>query len=191
MNWTTCTRTWLHHLHDKCLTKRDTWENMRLDVAALPKLIRLKWITVKAIWANTHLKRSNRTVYRVTSRFDHWFKIETKHKNTDMKVDGGWTPLHARSISLSFIFRGCGLSFSLPLFFCHALWACGIPSFGYAFFLTCFVSMWHTFFGYASFIYFCIAHILDGHFREKESWYAWSFILWVDGNVLLSSSVEE
>ena len=66
------------------------------------------------------------------------------------------------------------------------------------FFLTCLVGMWHTFFGYASFFFylffsnmplehvayllwvcifyfFCIAHILYGHLREKESWYVMEF----------------
>ena len=70
-------------------------------------------------------------------------------------VEDGWTPLH--DPSLFFIFHGCGLPFSL------------------FFFKTCFVGMWHTFFGYASFISFCIVHILDGHFREEESWYVMEF----------------
>ena len=71
--------------------------------------------------------------------------------------------------------------FFLHFFFRHVLWTCGIPSLGmhlsfFIFFLlTCLLSMWHTFFGYASFISFCIAHILDGHFREKESWYVMEF----------------
>ena len=67
------------------------------------------------------------------------------------------------------------------------------------FLLTCLVGMWHTFFGYASFslffdmpfghvayllwvciFYFIIffvfiVHILDGYFREKESWYVMEF----------------
>ena len=71
---------------------------------------------------------------------------------------------------------------SLFFSFWHALWACSIPSLGMrlsflflSFFLTCLLSMWHTFFGYASFISFCIAHILDGHFREKDSWYVMEF----------------
>ena len=39
--------------------------------------------------------------------------------------------------------------------------------------------MWHTFFGYASFIYFCIAHIPDGNFGERGGHgMTWSFILW-------------
>ena len=67
----------------------------------------------------------------------------------------------------------------------YLLWVCIF------FFLTCLLSMWHTFFGYASFISFCIAHILDGHFREKESWYVmefyfvsgWKCLLFVSGRV--------
>ena len=45
------------------------------------------------------------------------------------------------------------------------------------FLLTCLVGMWHTFFGYASFIssFFFVVHVLDGHFREKESWYVMEF----------------
>ena len=87
--------------------------------------------------------------------------------------EGGWTPLH--DPSLFFNFHGCGLSFSFFSFW-HALWACGVPSLGmhlsflffFIFFLTCLLSMWHTFFGYASFYFFCMAHILDGHFRENH-----------------------
>ena len=42
---------------------------------------------------------------------------------------------------------------------------CNIFGMGYIFFFpppffTCLVGMWHTFFGYASFISFCIAHTL-------------------------------
>jgi len=117
-------------------------------------------------------------------------KTRSKHKRViqsdqDVQVcgiffEGGWTPLH--DPSLFFNFHGCGLSFSFFSFW-HALWACGVPSLGmhlsflffFIFFLTCLLSMWHTFFGYASFISFCIAHILDGHFREKESWYVMEF----------------
>ena len=51
----------------------------------------------------------------------------------------------------------------------------GLYIFFLFFFSTCLVDMWHTFFGYASFISFCIAHILDGHFREKDSWYVMEF----------------
>ena len=92
-------------------------------------------------------------------------------------VEDGWTPLH--DPSLFFIFHGFGLSFPL-FYFWHALWACGIPSLGMHlffifFFLTCLLSMWHTFSGYASFISFCITHILYGHLREKESWYVMEF----------------
>jgi len=37
-----------------------------------------------------------------------------------------------------------------------------------SFFFAFLVGMWHAFFGYASFIFFCMAHILDGHFRENH-----------------------
>ena len=91
-------------------------------------------------------------------------------------VDGVWTPCHEPSLS----FLGCGLSFSLSFLsdmpcghVAYLLWACIL------FFVTCFVSMWHTFFGYASFISFCIAHIPDGNFGERGSHgITWSFILW-------------
>jgi len=96
-------------------------------------------------------------------------------------VKGGWTPLH--DPSLFFIFHGCGLSFSFLFFFfdmpcghvayllwvciflsffvfvLHTIWACGIPSLG----------------TYLLFLFFCIAHILYDHFREKESWYVMEF----------------
>ena len=42
-------------------------------------------------------------------------------------------------------------------------WTWAIYFFFSSFFSTCLVDMWHTFFGYASFIYFCIAHIFDGN----------------------------
>ena len=76
-------------------------------------------------------------------------------------------------ISLSLVFF-LDISYIFFLFsFCHALEACGIPSLGmhlFFFFLkSCLEGMWHTFFGYASFISFCIAHIIDGNFRERES----------------------
>ena len=73
-------------------------------------------------------------------------------------VEDGWTPLH--DPSFFFIFLGCGLSFSS--LFWHAMWAYGIPSLGmHLLFL-----LLHFFF---------IAHILDSHFREKESWYVMEF----------------
>ena len=101
---------------------------------------------------------------------------------------GGWMNSFAWSISLYF-FSWMWLSFSF-LF----------PSL----FLTCLVGMWHTFFGYASLLlllllffdmpfehvayllwvcifyffflsFFFIAHILDGHFIEKESWHVMEF----------------
>ena len=64
--------------------------------------------------------------------------------------------------------------FSSLLFFRHVLWTCGIPSLGmhlFSFlgtpFFSCLLGMWHTFFGYASFISFYIAHILDGNLGER------------------------
>ena len=56
----------------------------------------------------------------------------------------------------------------------YLLWVC-------IFFLSCLVGMWHTFFGYASFISFCIAHIIDDNFRERESWCDLEFYFVVDG----------
>ena len=101
-------------------------------------------------------------------------------------VDGVWTPLYAPSLSfLSFWIWGYLLLF----------------------FLTC-LSMWHTFFGYASFFLFfdmpkhvayllwvCIFYFLIApypwHIFEREWCYTWtwSFILWMD-EILLTSSVE-
>ena len=107
-------------------------------------------------------------------------------------AEGGWTPLYDQS--LFFIFLECGLSF-------------------FFFLLTCLVGMWHTFFWYAYFfslffdmpfghvayllwvcifyfIIFFIVHILDGYFREKESWYVMEFYFMGGWQCLLSSSVE-
>ena len=58
-------------------------------------------------------------------------------------------------------------------FFRHVLWTCGIPSLGMHLFslffsLSCLLGMWHTFFVYASFISFCIAHILDDNLGERD-----------------------
>ena len=50
----------------------------------------------------------------------------------------------------------------LLYFFWHAFWACGIPSLGM-----------HLLF--LLLLFFFIAHILDSHFREKESWYVMEF----------------
>ena len=81
-------------------------------------------------------------------------------------MDDGGTPSYDFSLLVKFLV--CAIfSFS----FCHALEACGIPSLGIhlfssSFFLTHLVGIWHTFFGYASFISFCIAHIIAGNFRE-------------------------
>ena len=59
----------------------------------------------------------------------------------------------------------------------YLLWVCIF------FFVTCSVSMWYTFFGYASFISFCIAHIPDGNFGEREGYgMTWSFYFVVDGS---------
>ena len=61
---------------------------------------------------------------------------------------------HLPLVSFSFLWIGA-IFFSLFLsFFWHALWVCGIPSLGmHLLFWTC-RSVWHTFFGYASFIPF-------------------------------------
>ena len=79
------------------------------------------------------------------------------------------------SISLFvFFFLDMGYIYIIffSLFFRHVLWTCGIPSLGMhlfsPFFLSCLLGMWHTFFGYASFISFCIAHILDGNLGERD-----------------------
>ena len=85
------------------------------------------------------------------------------------------TPLYEFSFPCNVFGMRYILSFSLSFF--DTLWVCDILSLGmHLFFLTCLVGMWHTFFGYASFIsFFCIAHILYGHFKEKESWYVMEF----------------
>ena len=79
-------------------------------------------------------------------------------------------------------FFGHGLPF-LSCFFdmpcgnvAYLLWACIF----YTFFWHSLSSMWHTFFGCASFISFCIAHVFDGDFGERGHG-AWSFILWICG----------
>ena len=72
------------------------------------------------------------------------------------------TPLYDFSLPCNIFSMGYIFFFSLSIFW-HTLWVCGIPSLGmhlFSFFLTCLVGMWHTFFGYASFISFCIAHTL-------------------------------
>ena len=88
---------------------------------------------------------------------------------------GGWINSFAWSISLLYF----PWMWTIFLFFflfdmpcrhvAYLLWVCIF------FFLTCLLSMWHTFSGYASFISFCITHILYGHLREKESWYVMEF----------------
>jgi len=51
--------------------------------------------------------------------------------------------------------------------------------------------MWHTFFEYAFFVSFCIAHTLDGNFGECGYGQTWSFILWMGGRwMMLIPSVE-
>jgi hypothetical protein len=49
--------------------------------------------------------------------------------------------------------------------------------------------MWHTFFGYASFISFCIAHILDDNLGKRDMIYL-EFYFVSGWKWLLSSSVE-
>ena len=47
----------------------------------------------------------------------------------------------------------------------YLLWVC---IFSLSFFsLSCLLGTWHTFFGYASFISFCIAHILDDNLGDR------------------------
>ena len=73
-----------------------------------------------------------------------------------------------------FFVLGHGLYFFLLFFFfdmscghvAYLLWVC-IFSLFLALFFLCLLGMWHTFFGYASFISFCIAHILDGNLGER------------------------
>ena len=87
-----------------------------------------------------------------------------------------WTPLHDLSLSLYIyiFFLGHGLYFFLLFFFfdlscghvAYLLWVC-IFSLFLALFFLCLLGMWHTFFGYASFISFCIAHIFDGNLGER------------------------
>ena len=118
-------------------------------------------------------------IVRSKTRFKHKWVIQSDQDvqvcgNCFLCECGGWMNSFAWSISLYFFFMDVDY-LSLFFSFLHALWACGIPSLGIHLFLTCLLSMWHTFFGYASFISFCIAHILDGHFREKESWYVREF----------------
>ena len=68
------------------------------------------------------------------------------------------------------IFLGHGLYFFSSLLFfdmscghvAYLLWVCI-----FLFFLTRFLSMWHTLFGYASFISFCVDHIFDGNLGER------------------------
>ena len=85
-------------------------------------------------------------------------------------MDGVWTPLYAPSLYFSF-FLDKGLSFL------------------FLFFLTC-LSMWHTFFGYTSFIFFLHSPIsLICFLRERCHTWTWSFILWMN-EILLTSTVE-
>ena len=81
------------------------------------------------------------------------------------------TPLYEFSFPCNIF--GMGYIFFFSLFFfdtlcgrvAYLLWVC---IFSLLFLLTCLVGMWHTFFGYASFISFCIAHIPDGIFGGRE-----------------------
>ena len=70
------------------------------------------------------------------------------------------TPLYDFSLPCNIF--GMGYIFFFSLFLTHlvGVWHTffGYASFLSFFFLTCLVGMWHTFFGYASFISFCIAH---------------------------------
>ena len=95
-------------------------------------------------------------------------------------VDGGWTHLHDPSFS-PFFFLDTGYLFLL-LFFGMS---CGHVAYLLRvciYFFTCLVGMWHTFFGYASFIsFFFIARILDGNLEKESHVMAWSFIECMDG----------
>ena len=92
-------------------------------------------------------------------------------------VDSGWTPLDDVSLSLYFF----SWTWAIYIFFFFTI------------FLTCLVDMWHTFFGYASFISFCIAHILDGNLGKRVMielgvlFCGWMtvFDMWVDVYVIL------
>ena len=92
------------------------------------------------------------------------------------------------SLSHVYIFFGMGYISSFSLFFLHALWACGIPSLGMhlslsLFFISFFYMpfghvaylLWVCIFYFIIFILVFIVHILDGYFREKESWYVMEF----------------
>ena len=72
------------------------------------------------------------------------------------------TPLYDFSLPCNIF--GMGYIFFFSFFLTHlvGVWHTffGYASFLSFFFLTCLVGMWHTFFGYASFISFCIAHTL-------------------------------
>ena len=96
----------------------------------------------------------------------------------------GWMNSFAWSISL--LYFSWMWTIFLFFFFRHALWACGIPSLGMHFYYF-FSFFWHAFWacGMPSLgmhllfllllLFFFIAHILDSHFREKESWYVMEF----------------
>ena len=80
------------------------------------------------------------------------------------------TPLYEFSFACNVF--DMGYIFFFSLFFLTHLVGVWHTFFGYAsflfLFLTCLVGMWHTFFGHASFISFCIAHILDGILGERD-----------------------
>ena len=97
-------------------------------------------------------------------------------------------------LSPCIFFLDMGYIFFFSSFFWHVLRTCGIPSLGmhlFSFlgtlFFSCLLGMWHTFFGYTSFISFCIAHILDDNLGERVMI---ELGVLLDGNALLSSSVD-
>ena len=112
-------------------------------------------------------------------------KTRSKHKRViqsdqDVQVCGifFWRVdelLRMISLSPCIFFLDMGYIFFLPFsFFRHVLWTCGIPSLGMHLFsflgtllFLCLLGMCHIFSGYASFISFCIAHILDGNLGER------------------------
>ena len=89
-------------------------------------------------------------------------------------------------------------SLSLVMFLVWAIFSFSLS----LFFLTHLVGVWHTFFGYASFLFFInmpcehvayllwvyifyfffIAHIINGNFRQRESLCDLEFYFVVDGN---------
>ena len=82
------------------------------------------------------------------------------------------------SLYIFFLDMGYIYIFFSSLFFLTCLVDMWHTFFGYASFLffslSCLLGMWHTFLGYASFISFCIAHILDDNLGERHD-RTWSF----------------